>query len=99
MQARVKDVQSQKKLFTVKRVVSIGGGIAVVLIIGIVLLVQSKQGAHAQGMSGNNPCQLKPSVKVPTIAKVHCACMMAQAHVAGGHREVMRGQSPQSVAC
>lgn len=49
LQARVKEQEAQKKLFTIKRAVCIGGGIVLVLVVMALLVSGSKRGANESG--------------------------------------------------
>ncbi len=45
LQARVKEQESQKKVFNLKRAVCIGGGIVLVLAVWALLIVSSQRGS------------------------------------------------------
>lgn len=44
LQARVKETQTQKKIFNIKRFVCIGGGIALIVVLCALLVVKSRHG-------------------------------------------------------
>ncbi|KAI8463150.1 MAG: hypothetical protein J3K34DRAFT_445072 [Monoraphidium minutum] len=59
VEARVKEAEAQKKLFTIKRAVCVGGGIALVVVMAL-LLVSGSRRASGTGAAHAAPARRAP---------------------------------------
>lgn len=87
LQARVKEQQAQKKLLNIKRIVCIGGGIALVLLVWIIMLVKSNStgtGGFEWGLPMVNAWLTMQHIQPPWAGEA-CVC---------GQRQLDKAQRP-----